>query len=282
MNTSDIFSSVIGQDRAVAILRSVVAHRRVPPAFIFSGPDGVGRAKAARALAFALSCEHGSGCLRCAACRANAAGEGVHAIDIAALMVDDAEKIKAAALRRVLASHARTHLLPWLVVIVEHADAMSDVMQTVMLKTAEEPPPGVCYILLSSALETFSPALKSRAEIVRFRPLSEKDLGRILPPEKSSSPMLACAGGSVSRAEEIATAYDAPEEMLTSVFFRREFRGKKRADVLAELSWAVPAAARLRPEWKSALAKLDRAVTSNAKIDLAFAVFRGSIGADEP
>ncbi|MEK8023814.1 MAG: AAA family ATPase [Candidatus Hydrogenedentota bacterium] len=282
--TADSLSAIIGQDRAVAILRSHLATRRIPPTFLFSGPDGVGRALTARAFALALSCEKGTGCApgssgSCASCRANSTGEGIRDVDIALLRADETEDNKSAALRRILASHTRTHLLPWLVVIMEHADSMTDSMHSVMLKTAEEPPAGVCYVMLTTSLGNFSPALRSRAAIVRFGPLSEDALRSILPPETSASPLLHCANGSVSTATLLASQYSSEEDLLDKVFFRVELRKRKRVDVLRELSWAVPAAARLRPAWKEALLELDRHARANALLPLAFEVFRNRVGA---
>src|SRR5438094_7626984 len=70
-------SAIVGQPRAVEILRAAVTADKVHHGYLFDGPEGVGKAAAARALAMALNCEQRdpSGCGACEACRKIAAGQ---------------------------------------------------------------------------------------------------------------------------------------------------------------------------------------------------------------
>lgn len=220
----------------------MVVSGAIPPAMIFTGPDGSGRCDSARAFAYALSCEKRTGCGSCSACRANDFGEGYRVIDIAAIFDDEAEKNKTTALRRILATHSRTHQLRHCIVVIRNADRMNDQMQASVLKTIEEPAPRVSYIFIVPSRRTLAATIRSRSVLLTFAP-------REIPLDKS----------------------------LEAFLLSPPPKNKKRAEILDELRRAIPAAAARHPHWKKALLALDESVTANAHLQLAFSVFRSSI-----
>jgi DNA polymerase-3 subunit delta' len=288
------FDAILGQEKAVACLKELLASGRVPPALLFTGPRGVGRATTARAFALAASCDRGSGCGECPACRANRFGEGCRVFDIAALFSDEGEKNRVRALRVELAAHASAHALRFLVIIVENAPLMNDSMQAAFLKSIEEPPVGVCYVLIVESPTQLLPTIRSRALTVRFRPLSDDLLERILFEEGRPTPasdagsataveavsdagFVSLADGSLERARELIAAGMTPHELVRKHLLDAAPGRMPRRDLLERLLVAIPVAAKIRPEWSEALLDLDRAIAANAHIGLALSVFRRRI-----
>lgn len=227
------------------ILERMIVSQRIPPSMIFSGPDDSGRLAAARAFAQALSCEKPSGihpCEKCAACRASSFGQAFDVIDIGAIMDDEAEKNKTVALRRACAPHSRTHELKHFAAILTHAERMNDSMQATMLKTVEEPSPGVFYIFIVNSPRDLASTIRSRSITVPFPWVSRKT--------------------------------DDPFE---SFLLSPPQKGVKRAEILKKLKLVLPTAAEKNPQWREPLLDLDRAISSNAHIGLAFSVFRSRV-----
>lgn len=282
MSAASAFDRIEGQARAVTLLKRLLDSGRVPPALLFSGPRGVGRSTTARAFALAASCEEGIGCGACAACRANRFDEGCRTLDIAAFFEDEAEKNRVRSLRAELAGHAIAHALKYLVVVVENAPLMNDSMQAAFLKAIEEPPPGVCYILIVESPTQVVATIRSRALTIRFRPLSEDVLARTLAGEGRTGSdaigaVVPLADGSLERARELAEAGSTPEEMVRKHLLGAVPTKIPRREILERLSLTIPLAAKINPSWSEALLELDGAIAANGHIGLALSVFRNRI-----
>lgn len=307
------FDDLLGQAPAIELLRRILASGCIPSSLLFAGPRGVGRGLAARALATSANCERGSGCGACAACREADFGEGLRAINIAALFEDEGEKNRVRALRAELASHSNAHRLPYLVVVIENAALMNDAMQASMLKSIEEPPAGVRYIFIVESPAQLLPTIRSRSMTVRFRPLESEMIVRILEREGRVSPssaskkrtrgdveaseddiegastdkasvssatlsaIAALSDGSLARARELLAAGAAPHELVRKDLLSPSVSRVVRRDLLARLSLSIPIAGRLHPAWLPALLELDGAIAANGHIGLAYAVFRNRI-----
>lgn len=184
-------SSVFGQARAVETLRSALSHSTVHHAYLFMGPEGVGKELAALGLAQALNCTskpEGSvdACGACSSCQrlANRSHPDLHWLLPEAERVSrgwagksdithvpsreiKVEQIRALQERLVLRSlEAETK-----VVLVASAHLMNTQAQNAFLKTLEEPPSRTVMILLASAPERLLPTIKSRCSRVSFGPL---------------------------------------------------------------------------------------------------------------
>ena len=203
------FADLLGHANVLALLRQAVARDRVPQSLLFAGPEGVGKRAAAVALAQAVNCpvrraEGGDdGCGRCPTCERIAAGR--HS-DVVLLGKGDDASIKIQPLRdRVLSVVGyRPFEARYRVFVIDPADEMGLEAQDALLKTLEEPPSAAILILVSAAPDTLRPTVQSRCRRLRFGPLPEADVARVLErlgvEAGDASALAAIAGGSPARA----------------------------------------------------------------------------------
>lgn len=169
---------IVGQPRAVALLRRALESDRVAHAYAFVGPAGAGRMTTAVAFAQALLCPQG-GCGRCNGCRL-AAGrrhpdlhvlvptppetnpKGGRALRIGAIR----ELGREASLRPVMARRK--------VFVLDEAERMTGEAPQAFLKTLEEPPPGTVMILILPRARALPATVLSRCQIVRFAPRGDE------------------------------------------------------------------------------------------------------------
>jgi DNA polymerase-3 subunit delta' len=187
---------------------------RFPHAFLFVGPEGVGKGLFARTLAQALLCErHAEGdlepCGSCPSCLQVV--EGSHPDVLAVSKPEDRQELPIRAIRDLCLDLGFKPMRGTRrVAIVEDADDLSEEAANAFLKTLEEPPPGSVLILIGAAAETQLDTILSRCRVLRFEPLSTEDLAAVLldqglagDPEQAMN--LAKRGeGSVARAKGLA------------------------------------------------------------------------------
>jgi DNA polymerase-3 subunit delta' len=179
--TATGFDGVRGHAVALAQLARALERGTLHHAMLFVGPKGVGKATVARALARALHCPvaPGRGCGACPTC---------HRIDTdrhAGLewIVPETPggKIKVEAARELA---TRLLLAPFEgdahVVVFDPAEALTDQAFNAMLKTLEEPRPGVYFVLVASALDGLLPTILSRCATVRFGRLQDDEVAAAL------------------------------------------------------------------------------------------------------
>ncbi|HEV7886023.1 MAG TPA: hypothetical protein VGO92_00575, partial [Acidimicrobiales bacterium] len=192
---------VLGQPAATAQLRAAAA--APVHAYLFVGPDGVGKRAAARAFAAALLCGAGGGD-GCEVCRR--VGDGVHPDVLvyeregARLSVGDAREITRLALRSAAEGPRKVIVIPDLDLAAQIAPAL--------LKTLEEPPPGTVFVGLAEHVPPELVTIASRCVRIDFRPLPESVLAAALTdagvaPDQART-VAAAAGGSLSRARLLA------------------------------------------------------------------------------
>jgi DNA polymerase-3 subunit delta' len=201
-----LLPDLAGQDHATALLLAAVAARRVPHAYLFDGPPGVGKRSAAVGLGMALTCPEapGSGCGRCDVCRRILGGNHpdvrVFAPATAQFLIEQAQEI-------VLLASGRPHEAPARVLILDDADRLNPNAANCLLKTLEEPFPGTHLVLVTAAPDRLLPTIRSRTQRVRFVPvrpavLEEIALHRGASPERAQT-AAALAGGSVAALGEL-------------------------------------------------------------------------------
>jgi len=160
------FGEVKGQDHVVRALRNSVAEGREGQAYLFSGPRGTGKTTSARILAKVLNCENpqdGEPCCECASCLAVEHGTSydVHELDAASNNGVDAMRdlIEKAA----LGTPGRHK-----VYILDEVHMLSKAAEAALLKTLEEPPPHVVFVLATTDPQKMSDTIRSRTQHLQF------------------------------------------------------------------------------------------------------------------
>jgi DNA polymerase III subunit delta' len=174
------FTRLLGQERAKRLLRRSLATGRIPHAYLFRGPDGVGKALFARGLAAALDCAGqppGRACGHCPSCRKFLAGSHPDYLvlrpDKGALKIDQIRRLTRELSYPPYQSQRR-------VVVVEDAHTMRREAANSLLKTLEEPPADNLLILTADGSREIMPTLLSRCQVIPFVPLSVVETTSIL------------------------------------------------------------------------------------------------------
>ncbi len=197
-----------GQDAARRTLLTAIDSNRLGQAYLFVGPDGVGKRLFARELAKAFLCaEPPSKMTACDRCPACAQVEAESHPDLLFLRTPEGKhELPVAAMREFCAHLARkpTHGARK-IGIVEDADDFNEESANSFLKTLEEPPPGTLLLLLGTGTDRQLPTILSRCQIVRFAPLADADVSAILAERGIDDPvkrdrLARLGGGSVARA----------------------------------------------------------------------------------
>ncbi len=172
------FDEIRGQDHVVRALRSAVRDDRVSHAYLFSGPRGTGKTSSARILAKALNCEapvDGEPCGTCTSCVEITQGSSlnVHELDAASNNGVDA--------MRDLVAHASLGTPGrWKVYIVDEVHMLSTAAANALLKTLEEPPSHVVFVLATTDPQKVPPTIRSRTQHLEFRLLGAETLHGLL------------------------------------------------------------------------------------------------------
>jgi DNA polymerase III subunit gamma/tau len=172
------FDELRGQDHVVRALRSAVRDERVSHAYLFSGPRGTGKTSSARILAKALNCEapvEGEPCGICTSCVEITRGNSlnVHELDAASNNGVDA--------MRDLVAHAGLGTPGrWKVYIVDEVHMLSPAAANALLKTLEEPPSHVVFVLATTDPQKVPPTIRSRTQHLEFRLLGAETLHDLL------------------------------------------------------------------------------------------------------
>ncbi|MCH7809807.1 MAG: hypothetical protein IH863_04420 [Chloroflexi bacterium] len=164
---------LIGNSRALNALTSAVSSASPPRSYIFAGPERVGKAAAALRLAQALNCAaDGPPCLSCETCRR--IGEAKFA-DVQTVTVEattDGPAHKSISVEQMRDVEATVALAPYegrkRVVIIDPAEEMSAGAQNAFLKTLEEPPPHLVFVLISADADRLLETVRSRCRRVDF------------------------------------------------------------------------------------------------------------------
>jgi len=173
-------SSVVGQDRAITLLRRYVAAGAVPQGLLFSGEEGVGKEKAARAFAAALLCRRpgtDGACGSCPDCRLFASDAHPNFLFLAPetqfLRIDEIRALREELSLKAFSDRPR-------VAILCPADRMTPQAANALLKTLEEPPAGAHLLLVAHRTSVLMPTIVSRCQRIPFFPLAAGTVAEIV------------------------------------------------------------------------------------------------------
>ena len=164
------FSEVKGQEHVTKALRNAVASGRQGHAYLFSGPRGTGKTSTARILAKVLNCENpqdGEPCCECASCIAVEAGNSFDVHELDAASNNGVEAMRELIDKAMLGTPGRHK-----VYILDEVHMLSKGAEGALLKTLEEPPPHVVFVLATTDPQKVSETIRSRTQSMQFHLLA--------------------------------------------------------------------------------------------------------------
>ncbi len=170
------FKEVVGQESIETTLMNAVKSGRVAPAYLFYGPRGCGKTTTARLLAKALNCQHGptdEPCGECPQCKEIAASSDLDVLELDAASNTQVDKIREVILDTVSLAAGRDR---YKIFILDEVHMLSKSSFNALLKTLEEPPGHVVFILATTEFNKVPLTITSRCQTFRFKPIEEKEI----------------------------------------------------------------------------------------------------------
>ncbi|MBI1853682.1 MAG: DNA polymerase III subunit gamma/tau [Planctomycetes bacterium] len=172
------FDDVVGQTPIAVTLQRAVEEARVAHAYLFCGSRGIGKTSMARILAKALNCMNANAptptpCNTCDLCRAVTAGQDVDVIEIDGASNNGVEEVRQ--LRD--SARYRPARARFKIYIIDEVHMLTTAAFNALLKTLEEPPPHVKFILATTQPEKLPDTILSRCQRFDFRRIPEKEIG---------------------------------------------------------------------------------------------------------
>jgi DNA polymerase-3 subunit gamma/tau len=175
------FSDVIGQEHATRTLQNAIAQQRIAHGYIFSGHRGIGKTTVARILAMALNCRSGENpaaepCGVCDSCQEIRSGSSVDVIEIDAATnrgIDEIRELRDAARYRPARDRFKIYIL-------DEAHQITDAAFNALLKTLEEPPSHIVFMMATTQPEDIPQTIRSRCQHFSFHAVRFDEIVRQL------------------------------------------------------------------------------------------------------
>jgi len=173
------FEDVTGQEILTRTLQNSIEHGRLHHAYLFSGARGVGKTTTARLVAKALNCHKSDGptatpCATmdetaCASCREIAEGRSMDVLEIDAASNTGIDNVRDVIINNISIKPARDR---YKVFIIDEVHMLSASAFNALLKTIEEPPPGVVFIMATTEEQKVPETISSRCQLFEFRTIA--------------------------------------------------------------------------------------------------------------
>ena len=172
------FRDLVGQQHVTMAMTHAVSEGKVAHAYLFSGPRGTGKTSCARILAKALNCTNSVGgepCDECPSCMAIREGSSLDVYELDAASNNGVDAIRDLVSKTALATPGR-----WKVYIIDEIHMLSTSASNALLKTLEEPPAHVIFVLATTDPQKVIPTIRSRTQHYEFRLISPESLENLL------------------------------------------------------------------------------------------------------
>jgi len=168
------FDDVVGQLQVTRTLRNALASGRLAQAFVFAGPRGVGKTTTARILARALNCVKGptaDPCGECDACKEIAEGRDIDVLEIDAATHTQVDNVREVIIAGLAITPVRNR---YKIFIIDEVHQLSNASFNALLKSIEEPPPHVVFMMATTEIERIPETVLSRSQVYELRTISTK------------------------------------------------------------------------------------------------------------
>src|SRR5437868_4226933 len=170
------FDDVVGQQAVTRTLRNALVSGRLAQAFVFAGPRGVGKTTTARILASALNCIKGptaDPCGECDACREIRDGRNMDVLELDAATHTQVDKVRDVIIEGLSIPPARDR---YKIFIIDEVHQLSNHSFNALLKSIEEPPPHVVFMMATTELDKIPETVLSRSQVYEFRTIGTKSI----------------------------------------------------------------------------------------------------------
>lgn len=211
-----MFENLVGNEKVKEYLNSTIENKNISHSFMFVGKPGIGKKQFAHQYAEMIMCLQDGKCdgnsVKCDSCvkfEGNANPDYAEILpDGKTLKIEQIRNLQARIVEKPITSRKKVY-------VIDDADLMSEESQNCLLKTLEEPPEYAVIILIVSNESRILPTIKSRCVIIKFQPLTSKEIKQVKP--ELSDDLIQLLEGSLQNAENIEQKKEQYAQLLNLV-----------------------------------------------------------------
>ncbi len=211
-----MFENLVGNEKVKEYLNSTIENKNISHSFMFVGKPGIGKKQFAHQYAEMIMCLQDGKCdgnsAKCDSCvkfEGNANPDYAEILpDGKTLKIEQIRNLQARIVEKPITSRRKVY-------VIDDADLMSEESQNCLLKTLEEPPEYAVIILIVSNESRILPTIKSRCVIIKFQPLTSKEIKQVKP--ELSDDLIQLLEGSLQNAENIEQKKEQYAQLLNLV-----------------------------------------------------------------